>query len=212
MRVPANAPIVAVDIDGTLAGYYDHFKNFAEMYLQRPLSVHWSRAYRGEFSEALGLDKEVYRQIKLAYRQGGLKRSLPVEDGAGDFVRGLRKRGVAVWICTTRPWNRLDNIDPDTRFWLETFIGRVDGVIFGEEKFQDLLDIVGDRKVICAIDDLPENIEKAEGLGIPAFIKEGKHNAWYTEVNPNVRILRNFHYNETKRIMTLVDNALKESK
>lgn len=181
MRVSANAPIVALDIDGTLAEYYKHFHWFAELYTQRSLPLEFHRQYRGEFSEALSLDKELYRQIKLAYRQGGMKRSIPEKDGAGSLVRAIRAKGVAVWICTTRPWNRLDNIDPDTNFWINRNLGRVDGVIYGEEKYQDLLDIVGSRPILGVVDDLPENTLKARSLGLETILLSGDHNQWWIE-------------------------------
>lgn len=185
MRTPALAPIVALDIDGSLADYYKHFHWFAELYTQRTLPLEWHRQYRGEFSEALSLNKDLYRQIKLAYRQGGMKRSIPVLPAAGELVRYLRKRGVAVWICTTRPWNRLDNIDPDTSFWIERNLGRVDGVIYGEEKYTDLLEIVGDRTVLGVLDDLPENTRKAGSLSLQTILMAGDHNEWYRESNPS---------------------------
>lgn len=181
MRVPANAPVVAIDIDGTLAEYHDHFLWFAQLYTQRTLNMEFHRQYRGEFSEALGLDKDLYRQIKLAYRQGGMKRCIPAKPGAGDLVRTIRKAGVQVWICTTRPWNRLDNIDPDTNFWLNNVVGRVDGVIYGEDKYQDLLEIVGSGRVLGVIDDLPENTLKARSLGLETILLSGAHNKYWTE-------------------------------
>ncbi len=181
MRVSANAPIVALDIDGTLGDYYGHFHWFAELYTQRSLTPQWNRDYRGEFSDALGLDKNLYRQIKLAYRQGGMKRCLPPLAQAGELVRGLRMAGIAVWICTTRPWNRLDNIDPDTSFWIERNLGRVDGVTYGEDKYQDLRDIVGSRPILGIVDDLPENTLKARSLGLETILLSGAHNQWWTE-------------------------------
>ncbi|QPX62606.1 nucleotide phosphohydrolase [Arthrobacter phage Wollypog] len=190
MRVSANSPIVALDIDGTLAEYYKHFHWFAELYTQRSLPVEFHRQYRGEFSEALSLDKELYRQIKLAYRQGGMKRSIPEKPYAGDLVRGLRKQGVAVWICTTRPWNRLDNIDPDTNFWINRNLGRVDGVIYGEEKYQDLLDIVGSRPILGVVDDLPENTLKARSLGLETILLSGDHNEWWIETGGEPHVER----------------------
>lgn len=181
MRLPANAPVAAIDIDGTLADYYSHFQWFAELYLQRPVNCVFNREYRGEFSDALSLDKETYRKIKLAYRQGGMKRSIKALPAAGELVRSLRKSGVQVWICTTRPWNRLDNIDPDTSFWIENNLGRVDGVIYGEEKYQDLIDIVGAERIVGVLDDLPENYNKARALGLNAALMTGPHNEWFTE-------------------------------
>src|SRR5690606_23842696 len=101
------APVVGLDIDGTLADYYAHFKWFAELYLQEKLpEADWSAT--SEFNEALGLDKHTYRDIKLAYRQGGMKRSIPpIDDGVGWLVPTLRRDlGLRVFICTTRPWQR----------------------------------------------------------------------------------------------------------
>lgn len=179
-RVHPLAPVVALDIDGTLADYHGHFLRFAQQYLQdEHLEPAWDAEFRGEFSEALGLDKHIYRDIKLAYRQGGMKRSLPVHGPVSQMVRGIRKRGHQVWICTTRPWMRLDNIDKDTQFWLEHNQIGFDGVIFGESKYQDLVDIVGWERIVCVVDDLPEQVLEARQLHIPHALRAGPHNAWW---------------------------------
>ena len=189
MRIHPLAPVVAVDIDGTIGDYYEHFRWFAELYLQKPVTIDWEYSDSAEFSEALNIDKAVYRQIKLAYRQGGMKRSLPVFPGAGHTIRTLReKHGVQVWIATTRPWQRLDNIDPDTQFWLKRNIGRVDGVIYGEDKYLDLLDIVGANRIIGVVDDLPENVVAAQSLGMRAMLKAGNHNAVFRKVRQGVPV------------------------
>jgi hypothetical protein len=177
MRLHPLAPVVAVDIDGTTGDYYRHFKWFAELYLQTHLTLDWSDTT--EFSEALDLDKETYRAIKLAYRQGGMKRSLPLLNGneTAQLIPAIRERlGVQVWVCTTRPWQRLDNIDPDTQWWINHHWGRVDGVIYGEEKYEDLLDIVGEERILGIWDDLPENIIRARRLGLNTALRAGDHN------------------------------------
>lgn len=189
MRVSSIAPVIALDLDGTLADYYKHFHWFAEIYLQRPLNVDWQRRYKGEFSEALGLEKHVYRDIKMAYRQGGMKRSIPEIEGAGDLVRFIRSQGIQVWICTTRPWRRLDNIDPDTMFWVDNKLGKVDGVIYGEDKYLDLIEQVGKNRILGVVDDLPENIEKADGLGLNWLMMGGHHNMWWQEGKPELRVI-----------------------
>jgi hypothetical protein len=159
-RVHPLAPVVGLDIDGTLGDYYGHFHRFAEQYLQEPLDVDW----------------------KPETKQGGMKRSLPVlDDHLMAMVQNLRReKGLQVWICTTRPWQRLDNIDPDTQFWLNRNVGRVDGVIYGEEKYEDLIDIVGRERIIGIFDDLPENVEEADALGLRSALRAGDHNAWWT--------------------------------
>lgn len=188
MRLHPLAPVVALDIDGTLGDYYEHFRWFAELYLQRPLEIHWDFTDSMEFSEALGLGKEQYRQIKLAYRQGGMKRSLPAFPGVDVLVSRLRRAGMQVWICTTRPWQRLDNIDPDTQFWLQKNLGRVDGVIYGEEKYLDLIDIVGKERIVGVVDDLPENVVSAMSLGLRAALREGGHNQVFRRVRTDITV------------------------
>jgi len=176
IRVHPLAPVVALDIDGTLGDYYDHFRWFAELYKQEPVAIDWEIS--DEFSEALQMGKEEYRDIKLAYRQGGMKRSLPLLDNFVEhLVPAIRGGfGFQVWICTTRPWQRLDNIDPDTQFWINKNLGKVDGVIYGEDKYLDLIDIVGLDRIVGVFDDLPENIERANALGLRARLRDGGHN------------------------------------
>lgn len=179
MRLHPHAPVVALDIDGTLADYYKHFEWFANLYMQpkTPITANWDFTSSDEFSEALNIDKNKYRDMKLAYRQGGMKRSLPAFEGAGQLVHNLRSEGIQVWICTTRPWQRLDNIDPDTQFWLNRIVGKVDGVIYGEDKYLDLIDIVGRDRILAVADDIPTNYVSAESLGLTAYLAEGEHNA-----------------------------------
>jgi phosphoglycolate phosphatase-like HAD superfamily hydrolase len=172
-------PIVALDIDGTIADYYGHFLEFAENWTGRTLEEDWGRTHDGEFSDAIGLDKDEYRQIKLAYRQGGMKRTLPIFGGVKAIVDAIHQQGVEVWFCTTRPWARLDNIDPDTRHWLERHELRFNGAIFSETKYQDLVDIVGKERVVCVVDDLPTQITTARNLGLKTILHRGPQNAWW---------------------------------
>lgn len=176
----ALAPVVAFDIDNTLADYSEHFRWFAELYLQRPVVYDWSATPDGEFSDALGLEKRTYQDIKLAYRQGGMKRSIPpLDEGVRSLIEKTRQMGFQAWIATTRPWMRLDNIDPDTQFWLKRNIGQIDGLIFGEEKYFSLIDIVGKDRIVGVFDDLPENYIAATKAGLRVSLRAGFHNLWW---------------------------------
>lgn len=182
VRVHALAPILAVDIDGTMGKYHEHFRWFAELYTQRTMpgcSQDWQWANTDDFHEVLGMELAEYRQIKLAYRQGGLKRFMPTIDDDLQYIQDLRGLGIQVWVATTRPWQRLDNIDPDTQFWLDRNLGRVDGLLYGEDKYDQLKEIAEFRgqKIIGVVDDLGANLDHAQELGMRTMVRTGPHNA-----------------------------------
>lgn len=155
-----NKPVVALDIDGTGGDYHGWFLQFAEMYLGKPMPDPRENTNGVPLYKWMGVSKQTYRQVKLAYRQGGLKRGMPCYDGFADLSRAIRKAGAEVWICTTRPYLRLDNIDPDTRHWLRRNKVQYDGVLWGEHKYRDLVKIIGAERFVAALDDLPEMVRQ----------------------------------------------------
>lgn len=169
-------PIVALDIDGTMGDYHQHFLTFAEGWLGRrmpdPLDINPGLPLH----KFMGVSKATYRACKLAYRQGGLKRSMPVDPGASELTHYIRKRHCEVWICTTRPYLRLDNIDPDTRHWLRRNHIQYDGILYGHNKYRDLVRTVGRDRVLFVVDDLPEMAEQALNLGLPAYLRDRPYN------------------------------------
>jgi hypothetical protein len=162
-------PVVAVDIDGTLADYHGHFIKFARNYLQRfPMGLReydGTEKFRDWFCREYQARLDQWYDIKLAYRQGGMKRSQPVIGEAVRFVRNLRAYGAEVWLTTTRPYLRLDNIDPDTRFWLQSNGIQYDGLLYDEDKYVRLFANVGDlTRVVAIVDDLAEQYDAAEAI------------------------------------------------
>jgi hypothetical protein len=155
-------PLVAIDIDGTLGNYHGHFIKFCAMYMQTEFPEDYDGSV--EFSDYLGLDKETYRAIKLAYRQGGMKRCMPLHAGARDLITCLNKYSehADVWVTTTRPHLRLDGIDPDTRFWLECVGLSYHALLYHEDKYRLLADRVDPKRVVLVLDDLREQCEAAE--------------------------------------------------
>lgn len=176
-------PVVGLDIDGTLGNWHDDFLDFAWRWLYgraKMPSPEWFLPIQPDMAAHMGVSKEQYRAVKLAYRQSGLKRDMQPFGGAYDLVNAVREAGAEVWVCTTRPYLRLDNIDPDTREWLERHQLDVDGVIFGTEKYRDLKELVGVDRVVGVIDDLPTQLSKAQQLGFPARLIERHHNqGWW---------------------------------
>jgi hypothetical protein len=129
----------------------------------------------------MGIPHHEYQECKLAYRQGGLKRFMPVYPYASELTHNIREVGAEVWICTTRPYLRLDNIDPDTRHWLERNNIVYDAVIFesldGQTKYQNLVEQVGLRRIAAVVDDLREQTDDADDLGIEnVYIRDQPYN------------------------------------
>lgn len=176
----APRPVFGIDVDGTLGQYHTHFHKFAEGYVGRalPCPCYSCGGYDGSvsFAKSLGLGKTKYREVKLAYRRGGLKRSMPVVEGASELVAGLRKRGAVVVICTTRPYLQLDNVEPDTREWLRRNRIQHDAVISGEHKYRDLKNMFGGARIVCVIDDLPEMVQQASSLGVYPLLIDARYN------------------------------------
>lgn len=176
MRPAPDAPVVALDIDGTSGDYHGHFTRFIEAWLGRPMPDPTQYTGGVPFHKHLGVSRSTYNDAKLAYRQGGLKRSMPAFEGIGEFTRYVRNHGVQLWICTTRPYLRLDNIDPDTRHWLRRNGLQHDAVLYGQHKYRDLVRAVGRGRVVVAFDDLPAMIRQAESLGLPAWLRAQPYN------------------------------------
>lgn len=167
-------PVVGLDIDGTCGEYHEHFAEYAEGFLQRVVLRHWDGTM--PYWKCFGVSKTRYREMKLGYRQGRLKRSMPVIPGGPELAHAVRAAGAELWVCTTRPWLRLDNIDPDTRFWLRNNRIPYDGVLFGETKYKDLASLVGIERVVAVLDDDSAQLQVAERYGLPGYLIDRPYN------------------------------------
>lgn len=180
----ANHPIVALDIDGTLGDYHAHFLWFATHWFGREFP-HPSEVNPGmRLSTFMGIPHHEYRECKLAYRMGGLKRFMPCYPYASELTHNIHEAGADVWICTSRPYLRLDSIDPDTREWLRRNRIEYDAVLWeglgeGTEatKYYDLVDQVGLSRIVAAVDDLPEQTADAQRRGISqVYLRDQPYN------------------------------------
>lgn len=174
-------PVVALDIDGTLGDYHSHFIEFAAdwlggRYVPRELLVYdGSEPFRDWFMRTFETDLSTFRSIKLAYRQGGLKRSMPPYPGAGELVALLR-RHAEVWLTTTRPWERFDRIDPDTREWLRREGIEFDGLLYHEDKMEQLAERIDRQRVVAVLDDEEDNLIDAGALGWTPILRRMEYN------------------------------------
>lgn len=186
-------PLVALDLDGTLGDYHAHFLWFAEHYfdMKFPEADQVNPGLR--LSEFMGIPHAEYQKCKLAYRQGGMKRWMPAYQGAPELTHEIHKLGVDVWICTTRPFNRLDNVDPDTQEWLRRNQIQYEGLLFGEDKYQELdRQTRGRREVVAVVEDLPELYAEARKLGFHTLLRDQPYNR-HVRTDSRVRSCEEIH-------------------
>jgi hypothetical protein len=189
-------PVVAIDIDGTLGDYHAHFLWFAEKWLGMPMPSATDINPGLRLSDFMGVPHPLYQQCKLAYRQGGLKRFMPAYPFAAELTRSIREWEAQVWICTTRPYLRLDNIDPDTREWLRRNHIEYDAVLFEglleggnpATKYRELVEQVNPTRIVAAVDDLPDMVADAMTNGVrKVYLRDQPYNR--RDGIPGVRVL-----------------------
>lgn len=100
---------------------------------------------------------------------------MPVYPHAAELTRNLRKAGVEVWICTSRPHLQLGNVDPDTRHWLRRNGIQYDNLLWGENKYRDLAKAAGVR-VVTVLEDLPEMVDQAFQSHLSPIIRDQPYN------------------------------------
>lgn len=172
-------PVVAIDIDGTLGDYHGHFLRFASRYLgldddylDTVTRYHGEQPFKAWFCAIAGVDERTWYDIKLAYRQGAQKRSMPVYPYAAQLAQDVAHLGAEVWLTTTRPYLRLDNIDPDTRFWLDIHSIEYDHMLFDPNKYELLAERIDPGRLVAILEDEPEQWLRARavwGDTIPIF-------------------------------------------
>jgi hypothetical protein len=131
--------------------------------------------------EMFRIDLTTFRAAKLAYRQGGMKRTMPVIDGAVRLCRSVKEAGADLWLTTTRPYLSLDNIITDTTEWLDRQGIPFDGLLFDEDKYEKLAEQIDSERVVAVLDDLEEMCDAAAqvlhfGIDV-AILKRNKYNA-----------------------------------
>lgn len=150
--------IVITDIDGCLTDYPAVFLSWLSEF--KELSFNSLE----ELKDSISNDE--YEVLKHSYRTSGIKRNLPVFSGAKETLNGLKKKGMIIWIVTTRPgW---EPVLSDTKFWLDKNEMCYDELFFVNNK-QVFIEQMIDRGIKIAIDDEYEVVEFASNLNINAL-------------------------------------------
>jgi hypothetical protein len=182
-------PVVAIDIDGTLGEYHQHFLDFAMAYLgyqQETSQYRGAETYKRWFCDRYGVPERTWHDIKLAYRQGAQKRTMPMFNWSHYLTVNVQVFA-ELWLTTTRPYLRLDSIDPDTRFWLDRHNIKYDYLLYDEDKYGELAGKVDRERVVAVIDDLPDNLNRADelfGEHIGILMRRPHNSAQWSQFGP----------------------------
>lgn len=194
--------VVGMDIDGTLARYHRHYVDFVEMYDNHQtgtLPRRWDGV--GEFRDLLGLSKKEHHDRKLAFRAGGFKRWMPKFDNVVRMMVGLENLGVEVWVTTTRPWMRMDNVDTDTVEWLKRWSIPYHHLLFDEDKYGRLCELVDPERIVAIVDDEEEQRDRCAALRLPFALRS-------TEWNHGIRHPGGPQITELTDVVTLVQERI----
>lgn len=171
-------PVVAIDIDGTLADYHGHLHSFAEGWIGHDLRRDYdgSEPFRYWVERWWGLDHTAFRALKLAFRQGGMKRTMPIYPGAAELIEEVMMIGAEVWLTTTRPWERFDRVDPDTREWLRRHAISYDGLLYDDDKLDALCERIEPRRIVAVLDDQRDILMAAASRSLGPIMRETPYN------------------------------------
>lgn len=159
-------PIISLDIDGVLGDYHGHLFWFAERYFGHSMPQPETIDVNDFLWKRMNVTEMQYRDMKTAYRQGGLKRFMPMTPGASVLTFALSHYGAEVWICSSRPHQ--SPIVSDTRHWLKRNLVNFDNIIFSPNKYQALAEQASDlgQEVIAVVDDEKTQALEAHTAGV----------------------------------------------
>lgn len=171
-------PVVALDIDNTLSDYSGSLLGFADGYLALGRGRELVRRYKGgSLREHMDIDAHTYRQMKVAYRQGGGKRIQRTMPGAVLLCVAIKQCDVELWLTTTRPYLKFDSTDPDTRFWLDVNGFKYDHLLYEDDKYERLVEIVGRDRICAVLDDDVAQCYTATELGLTVTQAGSQYNS-----------------------------------
>lgn len=163
--------IVLCDIDGVLADYYSgflkwisiHYPGLSSRCKEMITNVIWLCA------SSLGVDEQVWQEIKHHFRTSKGKLTLPVYSGAKEFLEYCRSKQYKIVLLTSRPIDRYPNIYTETLEWLKLKDLPFDYIWWATDKAEKILSENIRPNIIMALDDDLKYIHRYNELGIKSI-------------------------------------------
>ena len=163
--------IVLCDIDGILADYFNGFLQWVISH--RPSLAKEAQPLIGTSvwldSKSLGIDEQVWQELKHEFRTSRGKVGLPVYPGSKDFLESCKAKGYKVVLLTSRPIDKYPNIYTDTLEWLNNHSLTFDAIWWAVDKKETVLSKSIRKQIVFAIDDDPKYIDSYLDIGVPAY-------------------------------------------
>jgi uncharacterized HAD superfamily protein len=126
-----NELVAGIDIDGVLNYYPKPWVDFVNSQLGTEFKNLHEVKYNVPFQK--------YKDLKFEYRECGVKATLPVREGASEVLWQIKNLGYMILVLTSRPFSEHKTLYKQTTDWLESNNLPYDGIIFGEDKYLQIL-------------------------------------------------------------------------
>lgn len=165
-QIRENEKVCGVDIDDVLAD--------STKFWLRYLNSMVSKKYDDLDTAKNEIPYNAYRRLKSEYRSCGVKKKIPVMDGAKEFLDGLKKKGYKVLLLTARPFEVHRELFKITVDWLSNNNLQYDGIIWGENKnFKIIMEVPNLSFMVENHSSLADQIAK---LSYKVFLLTNRYN------------------------------------
>lgn len=126
-----NKKVCAIDLDGVMVQYPEYFIDF--------INKEMKTKHVNLFDVRKSISNDDYMRMKDEYRQSGVKQTIPLREGAKEFIDFLRSEGYSIVIITKRPYKKYFRIFADTKTNLDNNGIHYDGIIFDTDKHKTIV-------------------------------------------------------------------------
>jgi hypothetical protein len=181
LNLKTHKKIIACDLDGVLADYSFSFRDFIQG-KTGVAPIEFTDDIFKAYDPVLGA--KTVRKLKHEYRESGMKRFMPLCDGAYSFIKHMHIRGYSIVFLTSRPVHKYGRIFSDTLHWLRKNMlwedGR-DAIIFSENKNAEAL--AQFPNIEFMVEDMLHYANAIAEAGKPCYLIEQPYNKGTKHLN-----------------------------
>jgi len=139
----------AVDLDGVLTAYPEEMIKFFNGF---------DHDFRSLEAAKTSLSYAEYVELKRRWRESPAKQYMAAREGAGYFMRELRRRGYSIVVTTSRPADEHPHLVAWTAQWLEAQDMPYCELLFNRYRPLMLLERHSEMDIAFIVDDEPDKL------------------------------------------------------